>query len=388
MKILFFDMGSYTYRDINECMQSMGHYVSTVYYHFSDRYNDDFFCERFTKKVNEISPDIIFSVNFFPLVARISSEKGIIYVSWSYDSPLAERLEDYFDFDTNRIWLFDRYETEAYRLKGHNNVFHCPLAVNTERISRLINSDSTKKTKYECDVSFVGNLYKASIDDLLAPLSPYLCGYISGAIESQSRLYGVDILTHTITDRIIDDINAEYQAFARTAGLEETKVAKLTKNGFIFLIKKQITYAERVTLIDTIGKMCDMVLYSLNDYPFSSKVKYKGPVRYYSEMPIVFNHSRLNLCPALRSIVTGIPLRSLDIMASEGVLIANHQPEYDEYFRDGEDLIIYDSLEEAVEKAQWYLRHDIERERIAGHAITILKKYFNYKNRLDMLLKN
>ena len=42
MRILFFDMGSFTYRDVRDAMESLGHEVHTLYYHFADRYKDDF----------------------------------------------------------------------------------------------------------------------------------------------------------------------------------------------------------------------------------------------------------------------------------------------------------------------------------------------------------
>lgn len=51
MKILFFDMGSYTYRDILSAFQKMGHCRRTLYYHFPDRYEDAFFEERLEERL-------------------------------------------------------------------------------------------------------------------------------------------------------------------------------------------------------------------------------------------------------------------------------------------------------------------------------------------------
>ena len=111
-----------------------------------------------------------------------------------------------------------------------------------------------------------------------------------------------------------------------------------------------------------------------------------GPVKYHTQMPLVFKSSRLNLCPTLRSIVSGIPLRSLDILACGGVLLSNYQPELAEYFMDGEDLIMYSSLEEAIDKAQWYLSNEDARAAIAGHAMPILEKEFDYSTRIRLIL--
>lgn len=398
-------MGSYLYDDCLETLKEMGHEVRTVYYHFDNRYEDDFFCERFEAKVNEIEPEIIFSVNFFPLVAKIANEHGLLYISWSCDSPLAEGLEEYFDYDTNRIWLFDRQEVVGYVKKGHKNVFHCPLAVNMKRLSAMLDggvsggaggvyggaSDGASAgdllRKYACDVSFVGSLYNASLEGIVAPLDKYLQGYIEALLQVQMEIYGTDILTPSIPDEILEKINGQYKALNELAGAEGDAVSELNRKGLAFAIQKQITFAERVTLIDTLGSMCDMRFYSTKEYPFESNVKFMGPVKYHSQMPYVFRASRINLCPTLRSIVSGIPLRSLDILACGGVLMSNWQPELAEFFSDGEDVIMYSSLEEAVDKATWYLEHEEERTQIAGHARSILEEHFSYGDKLEQILR-
>ncbi len=380
MNILFYDMGSYLYDDILDALKATGHTVRTAYYHFDNRYEDDFFVDRFTRKLREKPCDIIFSVNFFPLVAVIAHEHGIPYVSWSCDSPLAEGLEDYFDYDTNRIWLFDRAEVETYRKKGHSNVLYSPLAVNTTRVKKVIAdaAGSGLLNKYKADVSFVGSLYNASLEGLIAPLDDYLKGYIEGIMNTQIEFYGTDLLSMTITDEILDRINKQYA--------DNGSNGSLNRKGLAFAIQKQITYAERVTLIDTLGSICDMRFYSTKEYPFESKVRFMGPVKYHEQMPLVFAASRLNLCPTLRSIISGIPLRSLDILACGGVLLSNWQPELAEYFTDGKDLIMYTSLEDAVEKAAWYLENEDARAQIAGHAQPVLESEFNYTVKLSEIL--
>ena len=388
-------MGSYLYDDILDALKSMGHTVRTAYYHFEDRYKDDFFMDRFTRKVKDSAYDIIFSVNFFPLVAIIAHEQGIPYVSWSCDSPLAEGLEDYFDYDTNRIWLFDRAEVESYRKKGHAQVFYSPLAVNTSRVKKVIEQGNVSGVinKYRCDAAFVGSLYNASLEGLTAPLDDYLKGYIDGILNTQIEFYGTDLLSMTITDEILDKVNAQYVALRQaaptqqgTSDAESSPDTYLNRRGLAFAIQKQITFAERVTLIDTLGSMCDMRFYSTKEYPFESNVRFMGPVKYHEQMPLVFAASRLNLCPTLRSIISGIPLRSLDILACGGVLLSNFQPELAEYFTDGEDLIMYSSLEDAIAKAAWYLENEEARARIAGHAQSILESRFNYRDKLSEIL--
>ena len=42
MNILFYDMGSYTYQDTLFYLKQLGHTCKTVYYHFPNKFHDDF----------------------------------------------------------------------------------------------------------------------------------------------------------------------------------------------------------------------------------------------------------------------------------------------------------------------------------------------------------
>ena len=77
MKILFYDMGSYTYHDLLYYLRKAGHVCKTVYYHFPDKFKDPSFCERFSSYLKADHYDLVFSINFFPLVAQLCNESHI-----------------------------------------------------------------------------------------------------------------------------------------------------------------------------------------------------------------------------------------------------------------------------------------------------------------------
>ena len=393
MKILFYDMGSYLYQDSLESLRGMGHEVHTVYYHFEDRCNDSFFCTRFREKLKERPYDLIFSINFFPLVAQLANEFSLPYLSWSCDSPLAEELEPYFSYETNYIFLFDRLEVKYYRSRGYSRVFHMPLAVNAERLSALQFPDSYR-SHFRADLSFVGSLYPSSLDGIFLPLDDYCKGYLQGAIDAQLLLYGCDLITPMLTDELIQRVNDCYRRLAEVAAkassenpaASEPTFFGIDRRGLAFALQKQITYAERVGLLTMFGDLCDTRFYSTETYDFPSPVRAMGPVKYHTQMPAVFRYSRLNLCPTLRSIISGIPLRSLDIMACGGALLSNDQPELAEHFTDGEEVILYHTLEEAMEKATYYLEHEDERARIAAKGLKKVRCDFRYEDKLRNML--
>lgn len=77
---------------------------------------------------------------------------------------------------------------------------------------------------------------------------------------------------------------------------------------------------------------------------------------------------------------------ALDIMGSRGVLLSNFQPELAEYFNDGQDLILYSSMEEAVDKAAYYLKHDDARRQLALNGYEKIKEYFTYEDCIQKML--
>lgn len=376
MKILFYDMGSYTCNDFLHYLKKAGHVCRTVYYHFPDKFNDDFFCERFSSYLESDTYDAVISINFFPLVAQLCNNYNMKYIAWCYDSPLEIRLQEYFHYETNSIFLFDRTEVQQYQASGYSRVFHLPLAVNTDRLDRLTFPPRLVQA-YSADISFVGHLYDSPLETLLYPVDDFIKGYIEGILQAQLRIYGYYFLDDLITDQLLDTVNASFQKIGQTN-------LSLNRRGFSFAVASRITQLERSFLLEQLGQLFDTRFYTSK--PHSLKyVKSCGPVKYEDEMPCVFRHSRLNLNPTLKCIQSGIPLRALDIMGARGVLLSNYQPELAEYFEDEKEVILYESMEDAIEKAAFYLKHESFRSSIALNGYQKVKEHFSYPKCIQKL---
>ena len=103
-------------------------------------------------------------------------------------------------------------------------------------------------------------------------------------------------------------------------------------------------------------------------------------------MPYVFQGSKINLCPTLRCIGSGIPLRALDIMACGGLLMTPVQPELLEYFVPNQDAIIYSSMEEAADLMSFYLQHEDAMELLRKNGREKIRAAFRMEDRLQMIL--
>ena len=379
MNILFYDTGSYTYNDLLSHFEKLGHTCNFMLYLFPNPFEDEFFCERMQQELHAQKYDLVFSVNFFPLVATVCKENNIPYLSWSYDSPIDEKYAPYFEMETNYICLFDRAEVTRYQNAGFTKVFHFPLAVNTERLEKQLQGVPTP-IPYIADASFVGQLYSTNdLDLLLSKSNDYIRGYMESIIQAQLRIYGYNLINDVIPNELYNTLNDIYIK-------NSVPPTPLPRYGFINSILKQVTRRERIFLLEELANYFKVEHFSQSKYNFRTPVLHMPSVDYYKEMPLVFRTSKLNLCPTLRSIQSGMPLRALDITGSGGTLFSNYQAELAENFANDEEVIMYSSMEEAIDKAHFYLSNDSVREAIAQNGFKKTKKCFDYTVALPKLL--
>lgn len=375
MRLLLYDMGAYTQHDIMETLDAMGIAYKNILYKLTDVSKDAYFEKRINELLEQEQYDAIFSVNYYPVLADICHVKEIPYLSWSYDSPLNEdAMEETLDYETNYVFLFDRAECEKYWRKGYTNVYHLPLAVNVSRLDQ-IQMTPEQAENYRTEISMVGQLYDASLPVLMMPLEDYDKGYLSGIIETQMRLYGCYFLPEVLTKELVGRMNNQYEALGQTE-------FKLSRNGLIVAVAKHITHMERMLLLDILSENYQVQLYGPDKPEELKKVRWRGSAGYFDEMPCVFKQSKINLNISLKCIQSGIPLRALDIMGSGGFLLTNYQPEFAEHFVDGEELVMYTSLEDAVAKCAYYLEHEEERQEIARKGYEKVRSQFGYESRL------
>lgn len=380
MRLLLYDMGAYTQQDIMDALDKMGIEYRNVLYKLTDLSEDAYFVRRINELLAKEDFDAVFSVNYYPVLARLCRAAGVPYISWSYDSPLnVENMEDSIWYETNYVFFFDRAECEKYQKKGYQNVFYLPLAVNTERLDKVEISAEDEK-KYSADISLVGQLYESVLPVLMMPLEKYDKGYLTAIIETQLKLYGSYLLPQVISEELAERMNRCYEALGQTN-------LKLDKEGLIITAAKHVTHLERVLLLDFLSENHQVHLYGPDKPEEMPRVQWKGSAGYFDEMPKVFKSSKVNLNISLKCIQSGIPLRALDIMGSGGFLLTNYQPEIAEYFVDGEEVVMYTSLEDAVMKCEYYLEHDEERKQIAKRGYQKVKELFGYEDRIQTMLE-
>ena len=101
--------------------------------------------------------DIVISFDFIPILSEICNWYNIQYVSWIYDWPNYTLFCKEVYNKCNRIFLFERNGIELLSRYNIGNIQYSSLAVDTDRLDRQLGKDIIN-TKYDYDVSFVGNM--------------------------------------------------------------------------------------------------------------------------------------------------------------------------------------------------------------------------------------
>lgn len=380
--------------------------------------------------------EAVVSFNYFPIISMICNTCQILYYAWIFDCPHFTLYAKQITMPCNHIGIFDRDMVRHLRSYGVSTVYHVPLAVDTAYFDRVIAHAARKeREKYRCDISFVGSLYTGEYNyyDIL-----FRTGQTEGeenrsrgslqmdaAISRQCFSYRTDSLRQAVTD---GDINFSMLcARMEKAGLMLGGDYFASPEDILLaaVLEKKVTVEERRILLTEIGKRficksyksddrgtarsgrdngdkagsdwnerkdcieeeCDFRLYTGSDtreFPELDRYHH-GTVDYHTQMPLVFAGSKINLNISLRSIHSGIPLRVLDIMTCGGFVLSNWQPEIEEYFAEGIEIVTFGSLQECMDKIAYYITHEEERRRIAAAGQIKVRELFSYRRGLEKL---
>ncbi len=381
MKIVFLDWNCFNKEDTMEALASMGHsvirYIDTGY---NDIQNKEFL-DNCRKMLEREHPQMFFSYNYFPLVAEACHLAEIPYISFVYDSPYTYVYSYTLMYPTNYVFLFDRSWVEEFNSGGLKNVYYMVLPGNVNKV-RNLEKRGYDMNRTVCDISFVGTLYNEEhnfYDRLIEKAPEYLQGYLSGLIEAQQKLYGMNIVDSALERDSIYDMLIKTLPIEDTSRGIEPKVYRYSN----YFVKRKITQLERQNLLTILGagfgNRWDIKLFTV-DLKYNLKgIKNMGVTGYETEMPLVFKNSKINLNISLRSINTGIPLRCIDILSSGGFLLSNYQGDLATDFIPGEDFDYFGSPEEMLSKCEYYLSHEKERLEIALNGQRKIEKYYSFE---------
>lgn len=378
MKLLFWQWHSFMGKGVERALRKLEVEYDTFFYQMKDWEEDEIFAEQLGSRLATGQYNIVFSINFNPIISEVCEMHHIAYRAWVYDSPIHIRNLTPLKNTYTKAYFFDRGQVLEYRKNGIAAEY-LPLAADVEIFSSIAVSEQERK-EYQSEISLVGQLYQTVYPQYAAPLDAYEKGYLEGIMAAQKMVYGGYFLPDLITDDLIERMNAAYQ---------KQWNGEITVNyrEIEFLLASEITRRERQEILTLLSNHFDVALYSGEQNVAIPKIRKKNYIDYYTQMPKAFKCSKVNLNISLKSIRTGIPLRVLDILASGGFVISNFQEELAEYFRLGEEIITYGDIEELYYLVNYYLQHEEERKEIAARGLQRVKEDFRFEERMKVILE-
>lgn len=392
MHILMYRWKAYNYRDIEQTFLLLGHTVDNIEQELGSYDVSPEFERVIEEKIRGTHYDMVFTVNYFPLISNVCERTGVKYISWTCDNPLISMYHESVFHACNYIFTFDKTNYLEFRGMGVKHIWYLPLAVDTERMDALLGApeevgrwkvaQDPEMQKYRGDVAFVGSLYERnSYDKIKNRLPEYLRGYFDAVMEAQLNISGANIVEPMLTTNILEQLQEYFQ-------LEKSE-GSFSDLGLIFqttVLGFKIAEIERRRALIELSKHYRVNVYSNSDVSDLLRIQYCGSVDYWSEMPKVFRMSKINLNFTIPNIKSGIPLRIWDVLGCGGFLLTNYQAEIPYYFKEGEDLVCFDGLEDLCEKVGYYLEHEEERKRIAWNGYRKVREKHSYIERIRTIL--
>lgn len=374
MRILFWQWHSFMNRGIETAFRELEVEYDILFYQQTDWEKNDGIVETLEQRLSAQTYDMVFSVNFAPLVAEVCRQNNILYVSWVYDAPLHIRNLEALKYGTNRIFFFDRIQAQEYQKQGVY-AFHMPLAADlqfAENLPQRMGADGA-------DVAMVGQLYQTDYKKYTSVLPERMKGYLDGLLNAQMKVSGGYFLGELIDQQLLQECNEVYDRVS--AG-----TFQMGKRELEYMMACEMTGRERYLALALLSGHFKVALYSGDRDERLPQVDQKGYVDYYHGMAEVFAKSRINLNISLKIIPGGVPLRVFDILGAGGFVLTNQQPELYELFTPDRDLVIYEGLEDLYEKVAFYTAHDTERRKIAGQGHKTAAERHTFVQRISEIL--
>ncbi len=386
MKILFMEWKSLCQADLADEFKRRNWEV--VFYSFprekeNTRLNKEL-CEKLVRVIASDKFEFVFSFNYFPVISIACNACKVKYLSWTFDSPFIQLYSNTVKFPYNYVFIFDKGTCENLWSKGVNTVYHLPMAAPVERYGAYKVSEQEREF-YDTQISFIGSTYqekKNCFYGKLGNICEYTQGYLDGCIQMQKSVYGDFLLEQMLKPEIMEDMMRNCPLVINQDGFERLEWVYAH-----YFLARQVTAIERKEVLELLSRKHHVDLYTYDKTPELLQIRNRGTAEVMREASVIYRCSQINLNISLRSIITGIPLRSFEIMGSGGFLLSNYQSEYEDFFTDGTDYVYYTDYKDLEKKVDYYLTHEKERKEIAENGCRKVKQMHTYQKRVDDMME-
>ena len=326
---------------------------------------------------------------FFVMNVALAAYKGKKpYISILWDAPYQNVYNPLAKLDNMWISTFDRLDRDRFATYGIRNAMYQPLSVSKADVMEWNREiQETLQGHYFHDICFVGRLYENNSYDRMLGMIPTNMQYYFNSIfeEAAFRWDGVNRVYGKTGQEILDYIkmtNPEFSIPDTKQDIEEVRYFEA-----LYLIRK-LAHIERMAVLGLLAEAHEVTLYTFSQQEAKKlqNVHVNMPVMFGKAASLVYAGSKINLNISLKGIEGGTPQRIMDIMSAGGFVLSSYGVETAELFEEDKEIVMFRTPEELVEKVDYYLAHDREREQIARAGYEKVINCFTYEKKMKELM--
>jgi spore maturation protein CgeB len=310
-------------------------------------------------------PDFILSINHSGFdekgaLAQLLERYDMPLASWFVDHPMPILGGASANATSNsQLFCFERTAFPWLERNGYKEPVFLSTASNARYFS-LSRLDTDLVRRMYCAVSFVGHSwwYKARVEPLKA-------------VRKAARM----LATKQRIDRTT--VSGAFQKIIETGNRKTFGAAQVALADASMKSRQQFVNRLKELDLTLVGDE-----YWKNICP---GIPVSPILDYHNELPAFYAASHVNMNITSEQMPTAVNQRVWDVPGVRGFLLTDGQEDARNVFEDGVSMAFYDSLDEAVSKASYYLEHTTERERIARRGMEIVEQSHRITHRMQAL---
>lgn len=151
MNILIFEYYNFGIEDVKEILTKKGHkYKSIESELIKERVSPEFdsiFEKAYEEGVDGKPFDCVFTFNYSAVISNNCKKVNLPYIAWVYDSPHVMLYSYTLINPCNYVFIFDKTQYLELKNAGIDTVYYAPLAVNIDRMKRMLDSKDDKNAQ-------------------------------------------------------------------------------------------------------------------------------------------------------------------------------------------------------------------------------------------------
>lgn len=322
----------------------------------------------FLEKLQGITCDIVFSVNFFSEISDVCQKISAPYCSWVLQLPDYDLYTESVKNPCNYIGVCDSYLTEKLWQMGVARAFYLPDAVEPfESVQKPI----------EREVSFIGK--HPAADWNMENMTAYSKGYLDSFLHGQRVLFGASMLENGLLFRV-------QKEFMEDNPIPEKILPECHR---IYLADRYFAPACTALQQDIFLQNFASIMTIYSDGKFegcTSAVKYPY-VEEEQKRREIYVGKEFILVLAPHIMHNAIPRELLEVIVAGGFPLAGFQKDYTYFFKKDETLAYFTDPADFSKAVVKYGNSMEERERVRQAAYQTVIDGHTYRHRIATMLE-